>query len=33
MLTEEQLKDVGIKLQTAANAVCNDDFTDEFWKG
>ncbi|HEX5154864.1 MAG TPA: hemerythrin domain-containing protein [Parafilimonas sp.] len=33
MLTEEQLKEIGSKLQTAANAVCNDEFTDEFWKG
>lgn len=31
MLTEEQLKEIGRKLQTAAN-VCNDEFTDEFWK-
>ena len=33
MLTEEQLKEIGNKLQTAANDVCNDEFTDEFWKG
>jgi len=33
VLTEEQLKEIGSKLQTTANAVCNDEFTDEFWKG
>lgn len=33
MLTEEQLKEIGSKLETAANAICNDEFIDEFWKG
>ena len=33
ILTEEQLKEIGSELQTAGNAVCNDEFTDEFWKG
>lgn len=32
MLTEAQLKEIGSKLQTAANTVCNDEFADEFWK-
>ena len=32
MLSEEQLKEIGNKLETAANAVCTDQFTDEFWK-
>ena len=32
ILTEQQLKEIGGKLQTAANAICNDAFADEFWK-
>lgn len=32
ILTEEQLKDIGDKLQAAGNAVCNNEFIDEFWK-
>jgi len=32
ILTEQQLKEIGSKLQTAANAICNDAFADEFWK-
>ena len=32
ILTEQQLKEIGSKLHTAANAVCNDAFADEFWK-
>lgn len=32
ILTTDQLTVIGNKLQTASAAVCNDDFTDEFWK-
>jgi hemerythrin-like domain-containing protein len=32
ILTGEQLKEIGSRLQAAAGTVCNDDFTDEFWK-
>lgn len=32
ILTGEQLKEIGSRLQATAGTVCNDDFTDEFWK-
>lgn len=32
ILIEEQLKEIGSKLETMASAVCNDEFNDEFWK-
>ncbi|MFT4155624.1 hypothetical protein [Parafilimonas sp.] len=32
ILTAEQLKEVGNKLQAAAGVACNDNFADEFWK-